>query len=116
MTKRRSAEDMSGSTFADLYDIQEELNRQQSKPLGRPKKKVKRNPTTIHLTKEEKLQLNRLHLILSEHLSLNKSEIVGIAIETLSEIISNNNDDGTPLNNARSIEDLKRRVRESLET
>ena len=114
MAKRRNAEDMSGSTFADLYDIQEELNRQQTKPLGRPKNKVRRNPTTIHLTKQEKMVLNRLHLQLGEHLSVNKSAIVGIAIELLAEFVNSHQDDESFLSNIRKPEDVKDRLKDVL--
>lgn len=111
MAKRRNSEDMSGSTFADLYDIQEELNRQTAKPLGRPRKKVKRDPTTIYLTKTEKTILRRLDLLMGDHLSINRSEIVGIAIELLSEIIAEHDDDGTLLEGVRSPDDIKKRLK-----
>lgn len=111
MAKRRSAEDMSGSTFADLYDIQEELNRQQTKPLGRPPKKIKRSPTTVHLTKEEKMMLNRLYLFMSEHLSINKSEIIGVAIEIMAELVSDRETENTMMAGVRSPEDIKTRLK-----
>lgn len=110
MAKRRKSEDMSGSTFADLYDIQQELSRQTPKPLGRPRKKVQRKPTTIYLTKEENTMLGRLHLTMGEHLSLNRSEIVGIAIEILSEIMAGYDEERTLLEGARNPEEVKRRL------
>ena len=70
-------------TFAKLYDVQEELTQRNIKPLGRPRKKIKRKPTTIHLTQSEMRGLNRLHLSLSEYFSVNRSELVGVAIDAL---------------------------------
>lgn len=113
MAKRKAADDTAGSTFADLYDIQQEMGRQQGKPLGRPPNKVKRNPTTVHLTKEEKTALNKLHLVMGEYLSLNKSMIVGIALETLTEVLELYDEDEL-LSNARSADDIKQRVQDLL--
>lgn len=114
MAKRRKAEDMSGSTFADLYDIQTELSRQTTKPLGRPRKKVQRKPTTIYLTKEETTMLRRLHLTMGDHVSLNKSEIVGIAIEIISELMAEHDEDDHFLEGARNVDEVKRRFRNLL--
>ena len=114
MTKRKQNDETTGSTFADLYDIQQELGRQDAKPQGRPRKKVQRKPTTIYLTKEENITLRRLHLAMSEHLSINFSEIVGIAIETLAELIKAHDADETLLDGARTPEDAKRRIKSTL--
>lgn len=74
-------------TFAQLYDVQEQLNRRNMKPLGRPPKKVQRKPTTIHLTKSETRNLNKLHLLVSEQFSANRSELVGVAIDILTLLV-----------------------------
>ncbi|MBI1877799.1 MAG: hypothetical protein HYR94_06165 [Chloroflexi bacterium] len=74
-------------TFAQLYDVQEQLNRRTTKPLGRPPKKVQRKPTTIHLTKSEARNLNKLHLLVSEQFSVNRSELVGVAIDMLTLLV-----------------------------
>jgi hypothetical protein len=74
-------------TFAKLYDMQEELSQRHLKPLGRPRKKIQRKPTTIHLTQAEVRNLNKLHLLVNEHCSINRSELVGIAIDTLTLLI-----------------------------
>ncbi len=74
-------------TFAQLYDVQEELSRRHTKPLGRPPKKVQRKPTTIHLTKSETRNLNKLHLLVSEYFTVNRSELVGVAIDALTLLI-----------------------------
>jgi hypothetical protein len=70
-------------TFAELYDVQEQLNRRNVKPLGRPPKKVQRKPTTVHLTKAEVRNLNKLHHLVSDQISVNRSELVGVAIDVL---------------------------------
>ncbi|MDM8527130.1 hypothetical protein QUF58_02860 [Anaerolineales bacterium HSG24] len=76
-------------TFARLYDVQEELNRTNIKPLGRPRKKVQRKPTTVHLTSAEKRNMAELKMLLDEHLSINQSELVGIAISSLNALMQN---------------------------
>ncbi len=70
-------------TFAQLYDVQEQLSRRNTKPLGRPPKKVQRKPTTVHLTKPETRNLNKLQLLVSEQFTINRSELVGLAIDIL---------------------------------
>jgi hypothetical protein len=82
--------------------------------MGRPRKKVQRKPTTIYLTKEEATLLRRLHVHLNENLSLNRSEIVGIAIELMSELLADGDKDGHLLQNARSPEEVKRRLKEAM--
>ena len=74
-------------TFAKLYDVQEQMSRRNSKPLGRPRKKVQRKPTTIHLTQSESRKLSKLHLLVSDQFSVNRSELVGVAIEVLAALV-----------------------------
>ena len=74
-------------TFAQLYDVQEELSRRNAKPLGRPPKKVQRKPTTIHLTQAENRNLSKLHLLVNDQFSINRSELVGVAIDALSVLM-----------------------------
>lgn len=75
------------ATFARLYDLQEELRQKERPRLGRPPKRIKRKPTTIHLTAEEAQTLGELHLSVKRHLSVNRSELVGLAIEILASLI-----------------------------
>ena len=75
------------ATFARLYDLQEELRQREKPRLGRPPKRVKRRPTTVHLTAEENQTLGELHLLLKRHFSVNRSELVGLAIEVLAGLI-----------------------------
>jgi hypothetical protein len=70
-------------TFAQLYDVQQQINRRDARPLGRPPKKVQRKPTTVHLTKTEIRNLSKLHLLVNEQLPANRSELIGLAIDAL---------------------------------
>ena len=89
MPKEKEASDGQG-TFAQLYDVHEELSRKTARPLGRPPKKVRRKPTTIHLTQAESRSLSKLQLQASEQFSVNRSELVGVAIELLAALIEKN--------------------------
>lgn len=81
------SEKNSEGTFARLYDVQEELSQRNVKPLGRPPKKVQRKPTTIHLTQSENRSLSELHLLINEQFSINRSELVGVAIDALAVLM-----------------------------
>jgi hypothetical protein len=86
MTEKKVTREGQG-TFAQLYDVQEQLNRRGAKPLGRPPKKIQRKPTTVHLTKTEARNLNKLHLLVNEQFSVNRSELVGVAIDVLTLLL-----------------------------
>ena len=75
------------ATFARLYDLQEELRQREKSRLGRPPKRIKRKPTTVHLTSEEAQTLGELHLSVKRHFSVNRSELVGLAIEVLAGLM-----------------------------
>ena len=75
------------ATFARLYDLQEELRQKEKPRLGRPPKRIKRRPTTVHLTEEEAQVLGELHLSVKRHFSVNRSELVGLAIEILAGLV-----------------------------
>ena len=93
MMAEKKSERVGQGTFAKLYDVQEELTQRNVKPLGRPRKKIQRKPTTIHLTQSESRNLSRLQLAISEQFSVNRSELVGVAIEALSLILLENKHD-----------------------
>jgi len=97
-------------TFAKLYDMQEELSQRHLKPLGRPRKKVQRKPTTIHLTQAEVRNLSKLHLLVNEHFSINRSELVGIAIDTLTFLMENKEKAVTEDNDIRDGEDFRQAI------
>ena len=112
MAKRKSAEDISGSTFADLYDVQEELGRKALKPMGRPRNKIQRKPTTVYLTKEETTMLRRLHLNLNEHIAVNKSQLIGMAIELISDLVSAHDEDGELFEGIRNLEGVQQKLQD----
>jgi len=112
VAKRRSSEDISGSTFADLYDVQEELGRRGVKPMGRPRNKIQRKPTTVYLTKEETMMLRRLHLTLNEHISVNRSQIIGMAVELISDLVSAHDEDGELFEGVRSLEGVQQKLQD----
>lgn len=75
------------ATFARLYDLQEELWQKEKSRLGRPPKGIRRKPTTVHLTTEEARALGELHLSVKSHFNVNRSELVGLAIEVLADLL-----------------------------
>lgn len=98
-------------TFAKLYDAHEEqLNRRSTKPLGRPPKKVQRKPTTVHLTQSENRNLSQLHLTINEHFSINRSELVGVAVDALKTLLEENGGLGFPETEIHSIEAFRQFV------
>lgn len=116
MAKKKNTEDISGSTFADLYDVQQEFIRKDTKPIGRPKNKVKRKPTTVYLTRNEYNTLRRLHLTIGDHIaSVSRSEIIGLAVELISEVVATNDHEGSLFAGVRSFEGLKQRVLDSID-
>jgi hypothetical protein len=86
MVEKRTARAGQG-TFARLYDVQEELSQRNVKPLGRPRKKIRRKPTTVHLTQTEMKNLSKLQLLLNDNVSINRSELVGIAVDVLASLV-----------------------------
>jgi hypothetical protein len=109
VAKRRNSEDVSGATFADLYDVHEEMKSKGQKPMGRPRKKVQRKPYTIYLTKEEATMLRRLELLMNDYMSINRSEIVGVAVELLAEIIQT--EESGDFKAIRNVDGVKRRLK-----
>jgi hypothetical protein len=97
-------------TFAQLYDVQEELSRRNTKPLGRPPKKVQRKPTTVHLTKSEARNLNKLHLVVNEHFTVNRSELVGVAIDVLTLLLEEKGKNTLNEVQVRDVEALRKTI------
>ncbi len=93
MANKSTKEEQTPGTFAQLYDVHEQLSRQNAKSLGRPKKKTQRKPTTIHLTQLENRNLSKLHLLVNDQFSINRSEIVGVAIDVLSFLLEEKGED-----------------------
>ena len=106
MTEKRTVRAGQG-TFAKLYDVQEELSQRNVKPLGRPRKKIRRKPTTVHLTQTEMKNLSKLHLLLNDHLSINRSELVGIAVDVLASLIEDQDEVLAEDGEIRDVESFK---------
>jgi hypothetical protein len=94
-------------TFAKLYDVQEELSQRNVKPLGRPRKKIRRKPTTVHLTQSEMKNLSKMHLLLNDLISVNRSELVGIAVDVLASLVEEKEEILTEDGEIRDVETLK---------
>jgi hypothetical protein len=107
---KRNTTPASPGTFAQLYDVHEEMSRRNPKPLGRPPKKVQRKPTTIHLTQAESRNLSKLHLLVNEQFPANRSELVGLAIEVLVALIAKGGDDLFQQAEVRDVDALRQRV------
>jgi hypothetical protein len=71
--------------FAELVKRQQRLPRTR----GRPLKGVRREPTTIYLTAAEREMLGRLQVGLQRYFSVNRSELTGVAVALLSELVEN---------------------------
>jgi hypothetical protein len=108
MAKKRTNPQQTQGTFAQLYDVHEEMSRRDSKPLGRPPKKIQRKPTTVHLAQSESRNLSKLHLLVNEYLTLNRSELVGVAIDTLTVLIESRTEEIFDENSVKDIDALKR--------
>jgi hypothetical protein len=104
------------ATFARLYDLQEELRQREKPRLGRPPKRIKRKPTTVHLTAEEAQALGELHLSVKRHFSVNRSELMGLAIEVLAGLV--HHEDGSTLldETVTDLLALKRRLYEVIKS
>jgi hypothetical protein len=107
---KRNTNPSSPGTFAQLYDVHEEMSRRNTKPLGRPPKKVQRKPTTIHLTQAESRSLSKMHLLINEQFSANRSELVGLAIEVLGALIAKGGDDFFQQSDIQDIEALRQNI------
>lgn len=97
-------------TFAKLYDVHEELSRRNTKPLGRPRKRVQRKPTTVHLTQSEIRNLSQLHLSMNEQFSINRSELVGVAIDALRLLLEQNGGISSQDMNVRDLETFRQQI------
>lgn len=69
--------------FAELAKRQ----RRQPRGRGRPLKGVRREPTTIYLTEAERELLGRLQVDLQRYFAVNRSELVGVAVAILTEMV-----------------------------
>lgn len=71
------------------YPFSELVKRQQRqrRGRGRPLKGVRREPTTVYLTEAEREMLGRLQVDLGRYFAANRSELVGVSISLLAELV-----------------------------
>ena len=69
--------------FAELAKRQ----KQQRRGRGRPVKSVRRSPTTVHLTEAERVTLGELQGEMRRYFPVNRSELAGVAIAVLAELV-----------------------------
>jgi hypothetical protein len=69
--------------FAELAKRQ----KQQRRGRGRPVKSVRRIPTTVHLTEAERVTLGELQVEMRRYFPVNRSELAGVAIAVLAELV-----------------------------
>jgi hypothetical protein len=80
---------MSADEIKGEYPFAELAKRQQRQPRGRgrPLKGVRREATTVYLTEAERELLGRLQVDLQRYFAVNRSELVGVAVAVLAELV-----------------------------
>jgi hypothetical protein len=80
---------MSDTEIKGEYPFSELAKRQkrQQRGPGRPIKGVRRYPTTVHLTEAERTQLGQTQVEIRRYFPVSRSELVGVAISVLGEMI-----------------------------
>ena len=80
---------MSSDDIRGEYPFAELAKRQHRQPRGRgrPLKGVRRDPTTIYLTEAERELLGRLQVELERYFAVNRSELVGVGVAVLGEMV-----------------------------
>jgi len=80
---------MSADEIKGEYPFAELAKRQHRQPRGRgrPRKGVRRDPTTIYLTEAERERLGRLQVQLQRYFAVNRSELVGVAVAVLEKMV-----------------------------
>jgi hypothetical protein len=80
---------MSADEIRGEYPFAELAKRQQRQPRGRgrPLKGVRREATTVYLTEAERELLGRLQVDLQRYFAVNRSELVGVAVAVLAELV-----------------------------
>lgn len=75
--------------FGGEFPFAELVKRQQlpRRTRGRPLKGVRREPTTIYLTEAERGMLGYLQVQLQRYFAVNRSELTGVAIALLAELV-----------------------------
>ena len=75
-------------TFADLYDTEQRV--QAARP-GRPRRKEPRKQVTLYLTQQQEETLSDMHHSWRKQFKVDRSDITGLAIELLSDLIEARN-------------------------
>jgi hypothetical protein len=94
-------------TFADLYDTEQRVRA--ARP-GRPRRKVPRKQFTLYLTQEQENALSDMHHEWRKQFKVDRSDIAGLAIELLADVIEANNG----FSNFKNLESLKVRISEAV--
>ena len=75
-------------TFADLYDTEQRVRA--ARP-GRPRRKEPRKQVTLYLTQQQEEALSDMHHSWRKQFKVDRSDISGLAIELLSDVLKENN-------------------------
>ena len=75
-------------TFADLYDTEQRVRA--TRP-GRPRSKKRRKQVTLYLTQEQEEALSDMHHLWRKRFKVDRSDIAGLAIELLDNIMEGDN-------------------------
>jgi len=95
-------------TFADLYEVEQTIKA--TRP-GRPKRQVPRKQFTIYLTREQESALSDLHYLMNKHFKADRSDIAGLALQTLFRLVENKFE----LSDFRNFESLKVQIKREIE-
>jgi len=87
-------------TFADLYEVEKTIK---STRPGRPRRKRPRKQVTVYLTQEQEEALSDLHYRLKKQFKLDRSDLTGLAIEVLSMLLAEHNNEFLDFQNLESL-------------
>ena len=76
-------------TFADLYDTEKSIRTTRA---GRPRRKTPRKQVTLYLTQEQEEALADLHYEWRKKFKVDRSDIAGLAIEALEQLLTKHNE------------------------
>ena len=94
-------------TFADLYDTEQRVKA--ARP-GRPRRKEPRKQVTLYLTMQQEEVLSDMHHTWRKQFKVDRSDIAGLAIELLSDLIEANNG----ILDVQNLESLKVHISEEI--
>jgi hypothetical protein len=94
-------------TFADLYDTEQRVRA--ARP-GRPRRKEPRKQVTLYLTQQQEEALSDLHHTWRKQFKIDRSDVAGLAIELLSDVLKGNNE----LLDIKNLESLKVHIAEEI--